>query len=89
MEAGVADHVLTLDDLILVVKRLQLGSDASDEPFDPTAMEMGGHKTEAIYRRYALVDSPMMREAAEKLSAFHDGQQQITAAPSVVKMGAK
>jgi len=31
------------------------------------AMAMVGHKTEAIYRRYAIVDSGMLREAAAKI----------------------
>ena len=35
------------------------------------AMKMTGHKTEAVYRRYAIVDSAMLQEAAVKLSAFH------------------
>ena len=30
-------------------------------------MAMVGHKTEAIYRRYAIVDEAMLSEAAEKL----------------------
>ena len=30
-------------------------------------MAMVGHKTEAIYRRYAIVDEVMLSEAAEKL----------------------
>ena len=34
------------------------------------AMAMVGHKTESIYRRYAIVDEQMHREAAEKLGAF-------------------
>ena len=33
-----------------------------------------GHKTEAIYRRYAIVEESMLREAAEKLSAFQVSQ---------------
>jgi len=35
-----------------------------------TAMRMVGHKTESIYRRYAIVDEAMLREAAEKLAAL-------------------
>jgi integrase len=35
------------------------------------AMRMTGHKTESIYRRYAIVDETMLRESAEKLAAFH------------------
>ncbi len=33
------------------------------------AMAMVGHKTEAIYRRYAIVDEAMLREGAAKLAA--------------------
>jgi integrase len=32
------------------------------------AMKMVGHKTEAIYRRYALVDEAMLREGSEMLA---------------------
>lgn len=32
------------------------------------AMKMVGHKTESVYRRYAIVDEAMLREAAEKLA---------------------
>jgi len=35
------------------------------------AMRMTGHKTEAVYRRYAITDSAMLQEAAVKLAAFH------------------
>jgi integrase len=38
------------------------------------AMAMVGHKTEAIYRRYAIVDEGMLKEAASKLAAFHSAQ---------------
>jgi len=31
------------------------------------AMAMVGHKTEAIYRRYAIVDTGVLREAATKI----------------------
>ena len=40
------------------------------------AMKMVGHKTEAIYRRYAIADEKSMKEAAEKLERFHDFDQQ-------------
>jgi hypothetical protein len=33
------------------------------------AMAMVGHETESIYRRYAIVDEAMLREAAVKLAA--------------------
>ena len=32
------------------------------------AMSMVGHKTESIYRRYAIVDEAMQREAAARWS---------------------
>ena len=38
-----------------------------------TAMAMVGHRTEAIYRRYAIVDEVMLREAGEKLAAASMG----------------
>ena len=38
------------------------------------AMAMVGHKTESIYRRYAIVDEAMHREAGEKLNAFATGK---------------
>jgi integrase len=41
-----------------------------------TAMAMVGHKTESIYRRYAIVDEAMHREAAAKLDAWTDEQRQ-------------
>jgi integrase len=34
------------------------------------AMSMVGHKTESIYRRYAIVDETMQREAAARLDAW-------------------
>ena len=34
-------------------------------------MQMTGHLTESIYRRYALVDEGMLIEAAEKLQRLH------------------
>jgi integrase len=40
-----------------------------------TAMKMVGHKTEAIYRRYAIVDAAMLKEGATKLSAFRQNEQ--------------
>jgi integrase len=40
------------------------------------AMAMVGHKTESIYRRYAIVDEAMLREAGEKLSAHHQAERE-------------
>ena len=38
------------------------------------AMAMVGHETESIYRRYAIVDEAMLREAAVKLAAGRAGR---------------
>jgi len=35
-----------------------------------TAMAMVGHKTESVYRRYAIVDEAIHREAAAKLDVW-------------------
>jgi integrase len=42
-----------------------------------TAMAMVGHKTEAIYRRYSIVDSVMLQEGAAKLAAFSESQANL------------
>ncbi|HUF43032.1 MAG TPA: site-specific integrase, partial [Verrucomicrobiae bacterium] len=41
------------------------------------AMEMVGHKTMAIYSRYAICDESMLKDAAAKLEILH--QQESTA----------
>jgi hypothetical protein len=38
------------------------------------ATKLTGHKTEAVYRRYAIVDSAMLQEAAAKLGALHTAE---------------
>jgi integrase len=38
------------------------------------AMKMVGHKTESVYRRYAIVDEASLREGAERLAALHAEQ---------------
>ena len=45
-------------------------------------MKMVGHKTEAIYRRYAIVDEAMLREGAEKLERFQAAVTWTLSAPS-------
>jgi len=40
-----------------------------------TAMESVGHKTESIYRRYAIVDAKMQREGAKKLARLDAADQ--------------
>jgi hypothetical protein len=36
-------------------------------------MKMTCHKTEAVYRRQAIVDEAMLREIADKLAAYQSG----------------
>jgi integrase len=38
------------------------------------AMQMTGHRTEAVFRRYAITDSGVLKEAAGKLAALHTAQ---------------
>lgn len=40
-----------------------------------TAMKVSGHKTESIYRRYAIVDEAMIREGMQKRAAFIETQK--------------
>jgi integrase len=35
------------------------------------AMKLTGHKTEAVFRRYAITDAAMLQEATVKLAALH------------------
>lgn len=37
-------------------------------------MKMVGHKTESVYRRYAIVDEATLREGAARLQSLHDLQ---------------
>ncbi|HET7343483.1 MAG TPA: hypothetical protein VFL90_18605 [Methylomirabilota bacterium] len=39
-----------------------------------TAMAIVRHRTEAIHRRYAIVDEAMLREGAAKLAAYTEGK---------------
>lgn len=41
------------------------------------AMKMVGHKTESIYRRYAIVDEAMLQDAAQKLGTLHQLQAKV------------
>lgn len=44
-------------------------------------MKLTGHKTESIYRRYAIVAEADLREAGAKLSALTDSVQKGQATP--------
>jgi len=38
---------------------------------------MVGHKTQAIYQRYAMADESMLKDAAEKLGRLHSVDKQV------------
>src|ERR1700752_3135313 len=48
------------------------------------AMKLVGHKTESVYRRYAIVDETMLRDGVAKLNALYSTEQ--AAAPAVVPL---
>lgn len=51
------------------------------------AMRMTGHKTEAVYRRYAIVSEGDLRDAARKLGALVQEAAQVgTSAPGVINV---
>jgi len=39
------------------------------------AMKLTGHKTEAVYRRYAITDSAMLQDAVAKLALLHGAEE--------------
>lgn len=45
------------------------------------AMSLVGHRTQAIYYRYAISDEAMLREAADKMTAFHEERRAISVLP--------
>jgi integrase len=47
------------------------------------AMRMTGHKTEAVYRRYAITDSAMLQEAALKLATLHAAEEKSPSSAQV------
>jgi integrase len=50
------------------------------------AMELTGHKTPAIFKRYAITDELMLNEAAAKLAAFHDAERRKSLPQTVVPL---
>jgi len=51
-----------------------------------TAMSMVGHRTESVYRRYAITDEAMLREGAEKLARLHEAAK-LAAATAATQGG--
>lgn len=56
---------------------------------ETTAMEMTGHRTRSIFKRYAIVDEGMLREAVAKLdaAAILRGGKAGTASSKVTAIG--
>lgn len=50
------------------------------------AMKLTGHKTESVYRRYAIVSESDLREAGDKLAALYAGETTTAAKPKVVAL---
>jgi hypothetical protein len=40
-------------------------------------MKIVGHRTESVYRRYAIADERMLREAATKLETLHTAEREM------------
>lgn len=53
------------------------------------AMKLTGHKTEAVYRRYAITDSAMLQEAAVKLAVLHASEANRPSTDKVRELSAK
>ncbi|MGH9254244.1 MAG: tyrosine-type recombinase/integrase [Vicinamibacterales bacterium] len=51
------------------------------------AMSIVGHKTESIYRRYAIVDEAMQREAAARLDAWMAAPPAAPSTATVTALG--
>jgi hypothetical protein len=48
-------------------------------------MKMVGHKTEAMFRRYAIADESMLREGDAKLEALLEAQRDVPRGSSAEK----
>ncbi len=52
-----------------------------------TAMEMVGHKTESIYRRYLITDEAMLKAASARLAALHEAERERNSHSSAIVEG--
>jgi hypothetical protein len=55
-------------------RRTSAASGSSAPACHSLAMQIVGHKTEAIYRRYAIVNDADLRGAADKLAALSESR---------------
>jgi integrase len=53
------------------------------------AMMLTGHKTESVYRRYAIVSESDLSEGVAKLAALHQANSETAASPKVVSFPEK
>ncbi len=53
------------------------------------AMSLTGHKTDSIFRRYAITDAEVQLDAVAKLAAFHDAQKNAPHVPKVATASPK
>ena len=51
------------------------------------AMKLTGHKTESVYRRYAIVSEADLSAGVAKLAALHDGDAKRT--PTVIPLATR
>ena len=65
----------------------RLFHEAQGEKPRSVAMKLSGHKTESIYRRYAIVSPADLGEAVERLSRLHQQEPQ-EGSPKVLDMAA-
>jgi hypothetical protein len=53
------------------------------------AMKLTGHKTESIYRRYAIVSEGDLSEGVKKLAALHHAQAATPTSPTLIRFPEK
>lgn len=52
------------------------------------AMKLTGHKSQEVFRRYAIIGEGMKREAVAKLAALHASEEKCQSSAKVSAFGA-
>jgi len=73
--------------LIHEMRRLVVGTFERAGVPRSVAMSIVGHKTESIYRRYAIVDEAMQREAAARLDPWMAAPRAAPSTATVTALG--